>query len=113
MISLDYLFALPILSGAFILLFSSISGSQGQLLSQAENASTEFNAIRASQSLVQQLDAGNYTAAAQTLVHVPQASLANMSNLGICANALEMCRLVTIQNITRLLVLRYANPDKH
>ena len=117
-ISLDLIVALPVLSVAALLLFSSIRGTQGYLLSLGNSESARLNALVVSQQIAEKIDASaaNYSTAVRIAGSTSAAynisrSLLAYSGPSPCGGARTVCRLVTISGNAYLLVLNYESPS--
>ena len=115
-ISLDLMLALPIVSIAFILVFSSIRGSQGSMLDSASFEERELRAFTASQSIAGKLDASalNLSGAAELVKNASNqyevsVTLAGLGGSAECSAGHSVCRLVTLSNSVYILVVRYEN----
>ncbi len=114
-ISLDMLVALPILSVAMLLLFSSIRGTQGYLLALGGSQGARLNALVASQRIAQAIDASyNYSVAMSSSESISSSyglvsRIVGQYDAQACGSQYALCRLVTVSGSTYLLVVNYEN----
>lgn len=113
-ISLDMLVALPVLSVAMLLLFSSVKGTQSYLLTLGVSQTSRLNAIVTSQQIAGRIDSGvlNYSDALELADSVSgkyglTAQLLSHNSVSGCGSAGIVCRLVTVSGNVYVLVVSY------
>ncbi len=113
-ISLDLLAALPILTIAFALFFSSVGGTQPYLLSLGVSQAAGLREATASQLISSQIDGGpaNYSTAEGIASRVSSSynvssRLVGLDEAQACEIGRTLCRLVTISGNAYLLVVSY------
>jgi hypothetical protein len=118
-ISLDMLVALPVLSLAAMLLFSSARGTQSYLLVLGGAYGSRLDAITASQQISQSIDSGtyNYSSASQAASGVAgeyglAAQLIGLDAVLRCGGFGEICRIVIVSGRAYVLVVSYENASK-
>lgn len=113
-LSLDLMLALPIASVAFLLLFSSIRGSQDYQLASAAFTNRDLNAFTVSQQIATTLDASALNHSMALLIasniskeHGLTSSMTIPEDAMTCTPLLAVCRLVTISGSSYVLVVSH------
>jgi hypothetical protein len=113
-ISLDLLLALPIVSIGFVLLFSSITSSQGYLYALAASQNRTLTLVSVSQQIEDQIESreANVTLAYQIAASASAksglgAEITDFHNASGCMSPLTLCRIVMVSGDAELLVMKY------
>lgn len=115
-IALDMLVALPIVTAAFALLLSSVSGSQAYLPALGSSEAARLNAIVTSQQIIDRvIVSANYSSAEQAAQDIASAynvtaQLSSVGSAAQCGSRNSVCRLATVSGTAYLLVISYENP---